>query len=51
MSCDIDEQTATALHEAADGGHIVCMRFLLSCGFAVDTKTTHGYTAPGGGTG
>ena len=38
-------QINAALHEAASKGHTECVRFILSCGFAVDARTSNGLTA------
>ena len=35
----------TALHQAAVNGHAECVRFILACGFNVDTKVAKGATA------
>ena len=38
-------QRNTALHEAAIKGHTECVRFILACGFAIETRKTDGVTA------
>ena len=38
-------QMITALHQAATKGQSECVKFILGCGFAVDTKDSNGATA------
>ena len=38
-------QASTALHRAAHGNSDECVRFILACGFGVDTKVTNDLTA------
>ena len=45
FECTAAGQTQTALHEAAARGFVECLKFILTCGFAVDCRSSNGMTA------